>query len=342
MIEPERLTPAQTAARAGMFGALTRTVESFRPEKLVCKRFGVMDPWAGEGDDEAGGAWKEASRTGFGRPGDRSGVGEVLGKSSMDALMQSAGYKQYQPPEEEHVEVHVPMMANDAAGSTSSGKPKPPIADAPTLANVGLGDDEKQGEETLTYTKAPKDIFAAIFADSEDDEDEDDEDEDATGDAPMMVAAPTVAAAQDLAVSATAPAPAPEPGLEPEPEPETDDVVLTTSTLASYRPSFTGGKSSKPSGEDDGGKKKKKKPKKVALSFDVEDGEEAFAAPKSKKRRRDDEPKKPKQTVAESVEAEADMEWVEVPQRGVDLARAPEAAPKAPLGGSRARASDLY
>ncbi|KAL8293779.1 hypothetical protein RQP46_000480 [Phenoliferia psychrophenolica] len=346
---PERLTPAQTAARAGMFGPLTRTVESFRPEKLVCKRFGVVDPWAGDngdGGDEVGGAWKEASRTGFGRPGDRAGVGEVLGKSSMDALMQSAGYKKYQPPEEEHVEVHVPMMAGDSAASATArggAKDGPKAVDAPTLENVGLGDDEKQGAETLTYTKAPKDIFAAIFADSDDEDDEDDDDDDEGADAPMMVEPPSMAPPAKSEPSA--PEPAPAPALEPEPEPEstTDDVVLTTSTLSSYRPSFTGAKSSKPS-EDDSVKKKKKKskPTKVALSFDVDDGEApAPSVPKAtKKRRREDDGKKPKLSVAESVDAEAEMEWVEVPQRASESAApVPASTSKGP---GRAKASDLY
>ncbi|KAK4703875.1 G patch domain-containing protein 1, partial [Phenoliferia sp. Uapishka_3] len=341
--EPERLTPAQTAARAGLFGPLTRTVESFRPEKLVCKRFGVQDPWAGEsgdGADEPGGAWKEASRTGFGRPGDRSGVSEVLGKSSMDALMQSAGFKKYQPPEEEHIEVHVPMMAGDVAGSatgTTNGKQGQKVDEVVTLANVGLGDDERQGEETLTYTKAPKDIFAAIFADS-DDEDDDDEDEEENGaDMPMMVAAPTTV--QKIDVVEAEPAPPP----PPEPEP---DIILTTDNLSSYRPTFTGIKPTQSSGaEADSVKKKKKKAKatKVALSFDVDEGEEpAPSEPKpTKKRRRGEDVKKPKETLAESVAAEAEMEWVEVPQ--IEPSGQPQGAEKGlSKGPGRAKASDLF
>ena len=43
------------------------------------------------------------------------------------------------------------------------------------LANIGLGEDETQGQDTLTYERPSMDIFKAIFA--SDDEDSDDEQE---------------------------------------------------------------------------------------------------------------------------------------------------------------------
>lgn len=345
--EEEHLTPAQTAARAGMFGPLTRTVDAFRPMKLLCKRFGVVDPWEGDDGtgDEVGGAWKEASRTGYGRPAGGKGVGEVLGKRDMDALMQSAGFRKFQPdPVPEEVEVQVPMTSGEGA----KGKGKATEVEGLTLASVGLGDDEKQGDEILTYTKAPKDIFAAIFADS-DDEDEDDKDEDEleedTGDAKIKMIA--------SAPSTTDVVPGPPPPVagndqaHAEAEADADaeaeaDIVLTTSTLASYRPSFNGTKPS--AAKPDEKKPKKKKPKvgaKVALSFDVdEDGETPGATrPKvSKKRRRDEDSGGKAKEKAGSKEV-IEMEWVEVPA----LPNPATPAPAPAVGGKgRAKASDLY
>ena len=43
------------------------------------------------------------------------------------------------------------------------------------LANIGLGEDETQGQDTLTYERPSMDIFKAIFASN--DEDSDDEQE---------------------------------------------------------------------------------------------------------------------------------------------------------------------
>ncbi len=42
---PEKeLTIAQKAAQMGNFGHLTRQVETWAPERLLCKRFGVPEP----------------------------------------------------------------------------------------------------------------------------------------------------------------------------------------------------------------------------------------------------------------------------------------------------------
>ncbi|KAM0753231.1 hypothetical protein T439DRAFT_323868 [Meredithblackwellia eburnea MCA 4105] len=350
--EPEKLTPAQVAARAGMFGTQTRTVESFRPTKLLCKRFGVPDPWAGEGEDldGVGGAWKEATRTGFGRPADSTGVGEVLGKSSMDQLMQSAGFRKI---EEEEAEEQVPMMAGDV-GTSLKGEGSKKV-ELPTLETVGLGDDEKQGAETLTYTKAPKDIFDAIFADSDDEDSDEDEEESTEAVASgKMVAAPAGPAHPPPTQLSGSDTPASNAFESVTPA---EEIILTTDNLSSYKPSFTGGnKSSTKSGEtEESGKKKKKKKSKVSLSFDVDDGDDGEREPGSeaskkstKKRKRDREEKKPDSKISLPEDEEDGMEWVEKPQ----LSPAPVPAVRAAtqevasevvqVRAGRAKAADLY
>ena len=79
-----------------------------------------------------------------------------------------------------------PDMPNEA--STSKSGPSFPTSverdfvvpvqkpDGPRdLANIGLGEDETQGQDTLTYKRPSMDVFKAIFA--SDDEDSDDEQE---------------------------------------------------------------------------------------------------------------------------------------------------------------------
>lgn len=50
--EPKRSDPAEEAAKMGMFGNLTRSVEDFYPTRLLCKRFNVKPPEHSRRDDE--------------------------------------------------------------------------------------------------------------------------------------------------------------------------------------------------------------------------------------------------------------------------------------------------
>ncbi|KAI5480629.1 G-patch and DUF1604 domain containing protein [Pseudohyphozyma bogoriensis] len=343
------VTPAQRAARAGMFGSQTRTVDAWRPAKLLCKRFGVKDPWDGagagrdgEGDEEVGGAWKEATRTGYGRPAESSGNGEVLGKQSMDALMQSSGFRRFQPAEEEGVPAEAQAEWTAPGASTSTGSAQGQKKETPTLANVGLGDDENQGNEILTQVKPPKDIFAAIFADSDDEDEDDEEDEEETA-----TDAKTPKAGAPLPKDDAPPAPAPsKPAVD-----ELAETPLTSVDLATYRPTFVSATTSKSTDASTDGLKKKKKDKSkkpkghATLSFDVdEDGGEALAV-KPKKRKRDEGEKRKEVKKVARVEEEED-EWVEK-VNPVDVVPSPVsvptvAVPAAPTGkAGRAKASDF-
>lgn len=302
-IDISKLTPAQNAARLGTFGHLTRTVDSFAPAKLVCKRFGVPVPHVEEPledeDMEPGGAWKEA---GSGKPS-KGGTGEVLGKASMDALMMSSGFRRFQPPEE----VVEERRDQSTVVEAGVGRKSVPEVQSATIATIGLGDDEAQGAETLTYTKAPRDIFAAIFADS------DDEDSDEEGD---VIVEATLPPSTTTVTSAPLPVPA-----DVVPEEEPIDIILSSSTISSYRPSFVPSvpRDSKPVEP----KKKKRKAPARPLSFDVDDGEESFVPTKKASGKRSKAAKE--EVIVEEVE-----EWVEVKSLPTPTAR------------GRPRAADLY
>ncbi|GAA6011707.1 hypothetical protein JCM11491_000724 [Sporobolomyces phaffii] len=178
------LSPAQLAARAGNFGpATTRTTVAFRPAKLVCKRFGVKDPFetADPTDGGVGGAFGEATATGWSTgEAARAPANQPIDDAAMAQMMQSAGFKQFQLASKV-VDEDAPEVAKGAfapASSVATAMPsKASSRSRPTLETVGLGDDEAQGQAILDEEKAPPDIFAAIFADSEDDDDDDDDDD---------------------------------------------------------------------------------------------------------------------------------------------------------------------
>ena len=328
----ENLTPAQSAARAGMFGRLTRTVDEFRPAKLVCKRFGVRNPFPDlaleEEDDQAGGAWKEAGRGPVG--GNRKPAGEVLGKASMDQLMQSSGFRKF---ESATTSVERSLIEGEELQGAVEGERKEKGGNAGvekvTLANVGLGDDEAQGAETLTYTKAPADIFAAVFAETDDEDEEDDEE--------IPVSA-IPASKSTLALSSTATTTLPLPAVEVVPMTPTVstpdlEIPLSIDNLASYRPAFVPTTSRTPKNDSDTTTSTKKKPSKrkappkSSLSFDVDEGEAETASFVKKKA------EKKKKVKREEVAVEE--EWVEVPSLIPLL-------PKEEKSNGRVRASELF
>jgi G patch domain-containing protein 1 len=140
--------PHVKAVKLGMFGPLTRKIENFYPEKLLCKRFGVENPWPD------------------GKPKD-----EEVNKSRMDELLEKSGFKPIEKVTEAEEE-------GEEGGGYLLGKDNDNNEEnkivLPTLETVGLGEDETQGRDTLTYKKPEMDIFKAIFAEDEDSDDEDD------------------------------------------------------------------------------------------------------------------------------------------------------------------------
>lgn len=145
----KELSPREQAAHDGRYGAQTRVVKEFFPEKLVCKRFHVSDPHP-EGKPDSSGP--STPKAGY-------GLDSILPKNDAawePHFVHQAGTDQENTP---------PSLVEEV------GERKPG-----SIAEVGMADDINQGRDTLTYTKPDINIFKAIFAsdDEGDDEDEDD------------------------------------------------------------------------------------------------------------------------------------------------------------------------
>lgn len=384
--EPE-LTPAQQAARAGNFGPLTRTTTVFRPARLLCKRFGVRDPHEARGDEggsAVGGKWGEATANGrdFG-----AGPAQPIGQSAIDEMMQSSGFRRFQAASKE-VEEDAPEVAkgvfetpttgdgSSTATASSRAKNKPP----PTLETVGYGDDESQGQEIVAEQRAPADIFAAIFADSDDDSDDDDDEQAPSTTAPASAESSSAAMDDDP----YAPKPAALASTHAVAEASADaaassKVSLDDISSSAYRPSFVSVPSRSSADKDKSSRSKKKssssKRKAGALSFDLDEGAEDESAmitsskkPKkdqgrSKDRDRDDHKKRSRDPVT-STDSEkrrrveprtvaGDDEWEEAaPSLHPDVLKAlqqqknhdPAPSTTSSTSSSRARpkAADLY
>ncbi len=61
--EPKPSDPAEDAAKLGMYGKMTRTVEDFYPTRLLCKRFNVKPPEHSKPDLDQGAARAKADNT---------------------------------------------------------------------------------------------------------------------------------------------------------------------------------------------------------------------------------------------------------------------------------------
>lgn len=298
--------PRMGAVRLGMYGPLTREVHPWQPARLLCKRFGVKDPEV-DMSGEVGGAGSEFMPT----------------AAAMGAGQQGAGGANAATPS-----ATTPVAGTITDGTVSGDAPR---RDGPRdLAKVGLGDDEDQGRDTLTYERPAMNIFKAIFA--SDDEDSDDEDADGNVEDEPTLDIPARAVSSDGGVVKTESVPShlalssdPVPSYEPQsngPVPFSGQAEKVD--LASFKPTFVpraGRETRKDKGKGTGkkDKEKKKKASKATLSFDVE--EDGFGpnlgAPishkeKEKTRDKDGEHKKKKRKESK-VEEEDDSMWVEAP-----------------------------
>lgn len=275
--EEEKISPQAHAAKMGMYGHMTREVMPWQPARLLCKRFGVKEVDARPDD------LPEESTSGNGPSFTTSEAEEAFKKAA--------------------------EVNPDPSSSHPSGGPR-------NLANIGLGDDELQGQETLTYQRPAMDIFKAIFASDDEDDDNDDDPKDEDKDEPEVVK-----------------------DQQDEPEATTSSTFGASHSLlddkpvdlSTFKPTFIRreGKGKKVNDEqrsqDKKEKKKKKKDKKGPLvSFDVdEDGVEGLSLKPSPKER----PKKKKKKDRDRKEDDDDEGmWVEkaVPEAVKNLPPTPE------------------
>jgi G patch domain-containing protein 1 len=303
------------AARAGMYGMLTREVVPWQPSRLLCKRFGVKDPNPDITTD--------APMPGVSNAGDNAWKAE---EALAEADLQTA------------------TGSTNADLTSSVGRRS--VRD---LENVGLGEDESQGRDTLTYVRPSMDIFKAIFASDDEDSDDDAEEdvqekgapdpgpstspkrpEEPTGNAAGVKPVPAHLRAHN-AVDKT-------PTYEPRSvdRPPTGMVIVDTAT---FKPTFVRRaerETQKTTGDKkDGtsrGKDNKKRTAKAIVSFEEDEGAALVIAPlaadKDKSRRKKKRRKEKGSANAEGPGEEEDVEmWVEKVQPQVVASFATTSAP---------------
>jgi len=305
-------SPKEHAARMGMYGNLTREEKTWLPAKLLCKRFGVKVPEVVLDDPENQMDIDERPMT---TPLAGGEDGLPIPSYGQDVMAGNAGPVRA-------------IAASDGAGLASMSKGRR------DLNNVGLGEDDDQGKDILTYERPTMDIFKAIFASDEEDSGvSDDEGK------PGRLTAPKEEEPQSSKLASMF-----APKLPPASTSTSGDAFQskeqdTTMNLSSFRPTFVSknqregakGKSSKPD-------KAKKKAPKALISFGVDEDEGGglTVIPSMKKRKREKEKsggenekskkKKEKEkkhsTVNVDVDVDNDDMWVEkpvhLPPSGVD------------------------
>ncbi|KAJ7708879.1 hypothetical protein B0H17DRAFT_1031153 [Mycena rosella] len=290
-IEEDNVSPKAHAARMGMYGPMTRETQPWLPAKLLCKRFRVKDPTPAEVPVDV--------------PPAQSAYAEPTSAAP------ATGWDQFAPPSGE---------GNVGTSSTSGGRRD--------LSNVGLGEDEAQGRDTLTYQRPAMDVFKAIFASDDEDSDDDDAKDDKDEEMPAAVQSVVLPSQPTSIPDVPMPGPAPETTIS---APSVSDGVVVD--VGTFKPTFIPreGKAKKDSdrAKDKKEKKEKKKKEKVLVSFqeDEEDGPLQISPSK-------DRPKKKRRKDKQSDE-EASM-WVEKP--APDVVKAfpvpPLSGPPLPDGGS--------
>lgn len=280
--EEEEEDPRMAAVRLGIYGPLTREVAPWQPARLLCKRFGVKDPEVDLGVDTA--------------------------PTSTDA----------------------PSAPGAGADAGTMAPPPLPIADAPhsadgtgdgaraprNLANVGLGEDDEQGRDTLTYQRPAMDVFKAIFASDDEDSDADEPSEEVAP-APSQPAETTP---QHLLVADSAQT-SYKPNASTSAGPEVDQKV----DLATFKPTFVPRVDRESRKDKDKVKEKSrdKNKKKVAALVSFDDGDDGLQINVSSKKRKekskdkDGDRKKKKRKEKKGDGDDDDSMWVEKPAAAV-------------------------
>ncbi|RPD64508.1 DUF1604-domain-containing protein [Lentinus tigrinus ALCF2SS1-7] len=279
--------PRVGAVRLGMFGRLTRETVPWQPARLLCKRFGVKEPEA-DIAEQAGAA--------------SSGFEFATGEAQKDAGPASGP---------------APAMITAGTEGGDAAAEEPRSGGPRNLANVGLGEDETQGRDILTYERPAMDVFKAIFASDDEDSDDEGENENENESAPP-IAVPNVLSPPPPQKAAETPAP-------PPPQP---NALGEKIDLATFKPTFVP-RSERESGKDRASEKskekkkdrEKKRAKTTLMSFDVEDdGSIPSFGPtsthrekKHRDRDKDGERKKKKRKEKHEEGEEDDSMWVEKP-----------------------------
>jgi G patch domain-containing protein 1 len=301
----EVLTPREEAARAGLYGKMTRITSDWVPHALLCKRFGVANPWPdgppgskpAEGDAESASPAAQTGRA--------LGTKPLLTGPGQDVAWQNNFVHQVQGPTAEKEE------------ETLAPGEVPKERQPRSIVEVGLAEDANQGRDTLTYKKPEMNIFKAIFASDDEDDDENDEDESED----RQVAATSITPAIMMNTTSSTVATPPLTALPSANIPIASDIARPVfSSSVSRAAARNEIDSKKASSKKD--KKRDRVKAKTMLSFDVGDDDEQDPAStggesRDRKRRRKDEkrdirPIKQQEVPATDV-ANDDDDWIEAP-----------------------------
>jgi G patch domain-containing protein 1 len=126
-----------------MYGRLTRAVTEWRPDRLVCKRFNVPNPYAGEEKD-----------------GEQEDDKEILNEKTMRDLRDERDRRFNERT------TNFAEKSNESEDAPKGVEELKEIVEADKV-------NEKENEEEGEVEKPSMDLFKAIFADSDDDEEED-------------------------------------------------------------------------------------------------------------------------------------------------------------------------
>ncbi|KAI8996466.1 hypothetical protein BD414DRAFT_478086 [Trametes punicea] len=298
--EEKEEDPKVGAVRLGMYGPLTREVQPWQPARLLCKRFGVKEPEV----DMTGPAGAASAGFEFATTAARKDGSQTEGVGADGDIRTTPGA--------------APAMITASSSSDTGGRSTGPR----DLANIGLGEDETQGQDILTYERPAMDVFKAIFA--SDDEESDEEAEESAKEED------TTPAPLDFFGTA-------KPAVKAEPTPPPPPAMAATEKvdLATFKPTFVpraerDSRKEKTAEKKDKKSKDKKKTKTSLMSFDVEDDAmpPSFGPSVSKPKDVDKERKKKKRKERHEKE-EDDSMWVEKPPPEVvkDLSLPPPLPP---------------
>ncbi|KAL6866585.1 hypothetical protein J3F83DRAFT_761638 [Trichoderma novae-zelandiae] len=142
--EPKLSDPAEEAAKMGMFGHMTRSVQDFYPTRLLCKRFNVKPPAHAQRDDEP--------ETGKAAPGPSAGpaYGNPMDDVKMPLLSASRTSNE-------------PLVGEEATAAATTGTTIPPRKQTPTMDGQ-VNPDRNEAVEGQT---ANVEVLRAIFGDKQ-------------------------------------------------------------------------------------------------------------------------------------------------------------------------------
>lgn len=271
----EQENPKANAAKLDMFGPMTREVKTWIPARLLLKRFGVKDPYPD------------------GVPGD-----ELPPETSVSA--KNDAWQEEVLKAAPELKIPTTTSSSDANATGSSGK-----SSQRDLANIGLGEDEEQGKDTLTYERPSMDIFKAIFA--SDEEDSDDEPEKKEDEEPADIGEPPA----EVPLNESQP-PVSQSLATVSYEPATGNRDTEKVDLSTFKPTFVP-RSERSKEKKEKKDKDKKKKGKIVVSFDVEEDGGGGARP-SLGKEKDKKDRPHKRTKAKAVDDDLDEGmWVEKP-----------------------------